>query len=458
MRKIFTLAAAVLASFSLMAETWVLDNEHCEADNTWITADASEFTLDPAHSGAAWSISGVTLYKFKANKTYKLTLPEDLTTEKIMVIGYTNDASEESYFSTIGGQDVSATHFPVKGSSAASQETDTVTIDLAQTGGTIDFVTAGNKQLAVFITIEGNYPAAPTNPVGNVDVIGETSTNVNQKIKLRAKTDQRAEWYKWSVNGEDQASSDNFTFNFKPTAAGSYSIVAYAKNSNNSDWIASAEHVVTVAGPKEQVDITGTSVWDWKKASSESEIKLTDSSSPKKNDTIVLANISKMNNNSEFNSQALVFVGDYVVRTVNTTMKRCQGSLLQFNTTVPGYVSVEYSNTGNRTDEAERRFLTVNGAQVTGDPGSMKNDVSLVIYNVPVAAGKVSLSGVMPGSSEPTKPQPLSFYKVTFSTEQISTAIENTAEEVKAVKTFENGQLIIIKNGVKYNATGAIVK
>ena len=38
------------------------------------------------------------------------------------------------------------------------------------------------------------------------------------------------------------------------------------------------------------------------------------------------------------------------------------------------------------------------------------------------------------------------------------TAIENTEAEVKTVKTFENGQLIIIKNGVKYNATGAIVK
>jgi len=38
------------------------------------------------------------------------------------------------------------------------------------------------------------------------------------------------------------------------------------------------------------------------------------------------------------------------------------------------------------------------------------------------------------------------------------TAIDNTEAEVKAVKTFENGQLIIIKNGVKYNATGAVIE
>jgi hypothetical protein len=38
------------------------------------------------------------------------------------------------------------------------------------------------------------------------------------------------------------------------------------------------------------------------------------------------------------------------------------------------------------------------------------------------------------------------------------TAVDNTEVNAKAVKFFENGQLVIIKNGVKYNATGAIVK
>ena len=34
-------------------------------------------------------------------------------------------------------------------------------------------------------------------------------------------------------------------------------------------------------------------------------------------------------------------------------------------------------------------------------------------------------------------------------------ALEHTAVEAKAVKTIENGQVVIIKNGVKYNALGA---
>lgn len=37
-------------------------------------------------------------------------------------------------------------------------------------------------------------------------------------------------------------------------------------------------------------------------------------------------------------------------------------------------------------------------------------------------------------------------------------AIENTAVSAKAMKVMENGQLFIIRNGVKYNAAGAVVE
>jgi hypothetical protein len=37
-------------------------------------------------------------------------------------------------------------------------------------------------------------------------------------------------------------------------------------------------------------------------------------------------------------------------------------------------------------------------------------------------------------------------------------AIDNTAVDAQIIKTIENGQLIIIKNGVKFNAQGAVVR
>ena len=39
-----------------------------------------------------------------------------------------------------------------------------------------------------------------------------------------------------------------------------------------------------------------------------------------------------------------------------------------------------------------------------------------------------------------------------------ATAINNTADEIKAFKTVENGKLVIIKNGVRYDATGAVIR
>ena len=40
----------------------------------------------------------------------------------------------------------------------------------------------------------------------------------------------------------------------------------------------------------------------------------------------------------------------------------------------------------------------------------------------------------------------------------VATAIENAAVSAKAVKTIENGQLVIIKNGVRYNVAGQEMK
>ena len=58
-------------------------------------------------------------------------------------------------------------------------------------------------------------------------------------------------------------------------------------------------------------------------------------------------------------------------------------------------------------------------------------------YNMGGAKFDVTISGKLPGSG---------------------TALENIAVEVKAVKAIINGQLIIIKNGVQYNAQGQVVK
>ena len=51
------------------------------------------------------------------------------------------------------------------------------------------------------------------------------------------------------------------------------------------------------------------------------------------------------------------------------------------------------------------------------------------------------------------------WYDITATTaSELSTALENVATTVAPVKVIENGKLIIIRNGVQYNALGATVK
>ena len=76
---------------------------------------------------------------------------------------------------------------------------------------------------------------------------------------------------------------------------------------------------------------------------------------------------------------------------------------------------------------------------------------------VGVLALKASADEVLFDTSAPSDggvyAQSCQFIKIVVGAE--TQGVENVKDAVKAVKTFENGQLVIIKNGVRYNALGA---
>ena len=45
-----------------------------------------------------------------------------------------------------------------------------------------------------------------------------------------------------------------------------------------------------------------------------------------------------------------------------------------------------------------------------------------------------------------------------FAEEQTATALDNAETDNMSVKVIENGQLVIIRNGVRYNLQGAVIK
>ncbi len=128
---------------------------------------------------------------------------------------------------------------------------------------------------------------------------------------------------------------------------------------------------------------------------------------------------------------------------------------------VKGYIIGAMKSNGTALDEIPSNIALADAADATVENAI---PVQLVAESTPRAAlnvvdnpSNVGMLVVVHGTS-------LEAYcgrpgvKGTDNYKMEATAIENTSVEGKAFKTFENGQLVIIKNGVKYNATGAIVK
>lgn len=196
----------------------------------------------------------------------------------------------------------------------------------------------------------------------------------------------------------------------------------------------------------ELASISESTTWDFTKTGATS-IQLSETTLPTKTQEFVYADLLT-NPDESFNAAALAGIQEYVVR----DGKFAQGSQLRFVTTVPGTLEVVYSNTGNRTDEGDRRFLVVNGEKI--GEGSMKSNETVTESNIAVAAGEVALTGLL---NKDESAQYLRFYKIVF-TKSEETAIDNAAVATKAVKFVRDGQLIIVRDGVEFNAQGTIVR
>lgn len=466
MRKILTLTAAIMASFSLFA---------AEPTTIFEWGDMAQSSLPNPTVGSleCLGISGYANVKINTNaeKVYGLKADGSMVSSNV-VTKYIKikPAAGEKF---LAGDTVIFTHVYNNSSAktttiaVANVENNAILFEGTQTvngrtanGWTTDkyVLKAKADSLALgrvgststfVLSIKVLRPAPATEPVTEVNISGETEMYVDRTITLSASTDVLADEYKWSVNGEDVAGATTAEYEFTPTAAGTYSIICSAKNSFNSDWVASAAHsvVATVKDVLTRVDVTESTTWDFSKVSGLTEIKLTDATTPKKNDTTLLANVDDVVNDENFNSQALLFAGEYIVR----EGKYCQGTDLIFNTTVAGTLKIKYSNTGSSNGT---RYVWVNGAKIDGDLGSA--DTNAHEASVAVEAGEVRIAaGVKADSTR----EMLRFSVITFTKDDGgATAIDNTDAAVKATKVLRDGQVLILRDGKFFNALGVEVK
>ena len=178
------------------------------------------------------------------------------------------------------------------------------------------------------------------------------------------------QWYTCKVDGSDATEIDGAT-------AASYEVtvgtgVQYYKVVVSSDCGTPVEAVVKVEEWTELplADVTGAITWDFSKAVT------AETTLPSGDAEIVLANVAGVVLNGEFESNKLKVAGTRL----HTTY--IQAKKLMFHATIPGKVTIEFSNTGNKDYD---RILYVNGIETTA---KSKNQTH-VTYSIVVPAGDV---------------------------------------------------------------------
>ena len=140
---------------------------------------------------------------------------------------------------------------------------------------------------------------------------------------------------------------------------------------------------------------------------------------------------------------------------VGTMFRAASGTTIElgaFTTTEEGRLAVFYQPNGDSERGVE---ISVYGDVVTGT--NLTGDGTKIGGIRPAYAGIITLPAGSYDAGDVV-------IKLVVNTSNIfgvsieklqAQGVENVKDAVKAVKTFENGQLVIIKNGVKYNALGA---
>lgn len=119
---------------------------------------------------------------------------------------------------------------------------------------------------------------------------------------------------------------------------------------------------------------------------------------------------------------------------------------LTITTILITYTGDSYSNAG----------VLVNSAAVSGDGGSFTiNANSFTITNNNTSSAQVRIKKVDINYTSGTA---ATYTNYSTTCDGTSTDIENIAVEGKAVKAIINGQLVIVKDGVKFNALGQVIK
>ncbi len=154
--------------------------------------------------------------------------------------------------------------------------------------------------------------------------------------------------------------------------------------------------------------ISEAKTWDWTKVkaittcdlynTSDKAIKLSAETVPSITDDVVYTDYegSAMTVDEAFDAEAIAFKGQYPIR----QDKFCQNGTLHFKTSIPGSITVKFSDTGSSVSaDAYKRYLNINGKNTeywTSRPtsGTTKSNDTKTTDEIEVSAGDIYIKGM----------------------------------------------------------------
>ncbi len=248
MKKLFTFAAAILASVAMSAETIFSYTVVNPATGTYEAVGGSAKCTTAMASGGnnEITIGDQTFYKFNSSSAWEFTLADEGT----FAVGDVISITAACGTSAKTGKGVKLNDIAVTGdfaANAASTLTYTVQEGDAIAGQTKITVKRNDSDIK-FGTIVVEREAASTDPVESAAISGDNACLLGGSVTLTCNA-AKATTYQWSMNGAAIDGATAKTYVFEPTAAGEYSFTCAASNDYTAVPVVAEAFVVTVTDP-----------------------------------------------------------------------------------------------------------------------------------------------------------------------------------------------------------------
>ena len=258
MKKIFTFAAAVLASVAMSASTifgpftLTAENNVKDQANAVEGGTATVTTVFPTGSSNELTIEDWTFYKFNSSSAVKCELADNATFEvgdSIFVTVAANASSKKTCGVKLNNSIAVTGEIPANQYVTFGYE---VVAEDGIAGANFFSVyrsSSDSKFGRVWVERGGATPPTPsTDPVESAEISGETACALGGSVELTCNA-PKATTYQWYLGGAEIAGATAKKYTFTPTAAGEYSFTCAASNDYTATPVVAAAHVVTVVDP-----------------------------------------------------------------------------------------------------------------------------------------------------------------------------------------------------------------